>query len=102
MFGLRFGHDGQNFDGRAGNIIEHPDIVDPQLVLRAVQSPQSLDPATTGFLGPVLEMGFERGSHGGPNVRLQALKIVDSFWGEDDVERHSGQIVARFGGLLRD
>ena len=32
---------------------------------------------------------FSSGPHGGPNVRFQALKVVDGFRGEDDVERHS-------------
>jgi hypothetical protein len=32
-------------------------------------------------------MRFERSPHGGPDVRFQALKVVDGFRGEDDVER---------------
>jgi hypothetical protein len=82
----------------ARNIIEHPDVADPQPVLRPAQSSQSLDSATARFLGLVPEIRFERSSYSRPNVRFQALKIVDSFWGEDDVERHSGQIIARYAG----
>jgi hypothetical protein len=41
-------------------------------------------------------MGFERSAHGGPNMRFQSLKVFDRFWGENYVERHSGQIIARF------
>src|SRR5712692_3082391 len=96
--GLRFGHDRQNLDGRAGNIIEHPNFADAQPILRAEQSSQPLDATTARFLWLVSQMRFERSPHGRPNVGRQPSEVFDGFGGENDGERHSGQIIARFAG----
>jgi hypothetical protein len=60
------------------------------------QSSQSLDTAAADFVGLVPQVRFERSSHSSPNVRFDPLEVFDSFWGEDDVEGHSSQIIARF------
>src|SRR3990167_2314776 len=40
-----FGDDGEVFDRTLGNVIEHPDIVDAQTVLRLLHPAQALDAA---------------------------------------------------------
>jgi hypothetical protein len=82
--GLRFGHDRQNFDGRTRNIIEHPDIVNAQPILRPTQSSQPFDATATRFLRLVPQMRFERTSHRHPNVRRQPPEVFDGFRGKND------------------
>jgi len=60
MTRLRFGHYCQNLDGRTGHIVENPDIVYPQPILRTEQSSRSLDATAARSLGLVPQMRLER------------------------------------------
>src|SRR4029077_17567019 len=42
------------------------------------------------------QVRFECSSHGGPNIRREPSEVFGGFRGEDDGERHSGQIIAIF------
>lgn len=43
--------DGEDFDRRFCNVIEHPDVADSQPVLWLAQAPQPFDPALAKFCG---------------------------------------------------
>ena len=90
------GHYRQDLDGRAGHVVEHPNFVYPQSILWTEQSSQSLDAAAARLFGLVPQMCFERGPNGRPNTCRQPLEVFDSFGSKDDLERHSGQTIARF------
>src|SRR5207237_9725789 len=94
--GLRFGHYCQNLDGRAGHIVEDPNFVYPQPILWTEQSSQSLDATAARFLGLVTQMRFERSPDSRASICRQPPEVFDSFGSKDDLERHSGQIIARF------
>ena len=79
--------------------IEHPQITYPESVLRPRQAPQPLDSATTQRhrLVPevLLQRRLDRGALGG----LEPPEVLHRLRGEDDIEWHSGQIIARTSKL---
>src|SRR3981081_2871070 len=87
---LRFDHDRQNLDGRAGNIIEHTNLGHTEPILRSIESAESLDAAAPWLRGFMSQMRFEGCAYGTLNVCLQRLKVFDGLWSQDDVKTHSG------------
>ena len=47
--GFLFFDDREDFDCSLGNVIEHPDVVDPEAILRLPQPPEPLDATLAGF-----------------------------------------------------
>ncbi|MDH2342757.1 hypothetical protein [Bradyrhizobium sp. SSUT77] len=83
------------------NIVEYPDFAYAPPVLGPTQTPQFLDPAAADFLGLVPQMRFQCSSNGRADMCSQALEIFNCFWSKDDIESHSGQIIARITTLVK-
>jgi len=64
LLGLRLGHDGQDFDSRANDIIENADLTHAKPVLRLPHPAQALYATTTDLRRFVAQMGFKRGAYG--------------------------------------
>jgi hypothetical protein len=71
LLGLRLDDDREHFDICARNIIENPDLVYSQPVLRPGDTPQALDSALAHLGGFMAKMRFERFLDGGLRGRLQ-------------------------------
>jgi hypothetical protein len=46
-------------------------------------------------------MRFKSIAHARPNVGPQSPKILDRLWGQNDLEAHSGQIIAKIYGVSK-
>jgi hypothetical protein len=57
-FGLRDNR--EDLDLRFSNVIEHPDVANPQTVLRLTQAPESLDPTLADLRRLVRQMHVKR------------------------------------------
>jgi hypothetical protein len=92
-FALR--DDPEDFDGFVRDVIEHPDVAYPEAELRFCHPPQSLDPAPAhpGWL--VSQVGFQRIAELGTLLCGQRPKVFYCLRGENDLEPHSGQKIAR-------
>lgn len=92
---LRFADDGENFDRRLRNVIEHQDVVDSEAVLRATHAPQPLDAALADLRRSEPQVALERVSDPAADVRRERPEGPTGARGQDDLETHSGQIIAR-------
>jgi hypothetical protein len=85
---LRLGDDGKDFDRRFSNVIEHPDVANPQSVLWLAEAAQPLN-ATLADLGRfVFEVTVDRILDQRSVVARQPPKHLRGLWSQDDVERH--------------
>jgi hypothetical protein len=75
--------------------MEHPHITDPQPILRALHATKALDPAATDLRRLVTQVSFDGIAHLRPDVGSQRPQLIDGAGSQDDLERHSGQIIAR-------
>jgi hypothetical protein len=89
-FRLGFGDDGEDFDGRFCDVIEHPYLINPQSVLRLTEAFEPLDAASADFRGLVSQMALQRISHLTPDVSGKLSHRIDSAGRQDDVVAHSG------------
>ena len=71
---LGLGDDGEDFDRCFRNVIEHPDVVDPQAVLRTTQTPQPFDSTLAEFGRLEPEMALDRITNPGPDMRRETPK----------------------------
>ena len=90
--------DREDFDGCFCDVIEHPHLIYPEAILRPFQPTESLDTAAADFRGLVAEVTFDGVPHPAANVGLESLELPNRRWGQDDLEPHSGQIIARTCG----
>ncbi len=92
---LRLFDDREDFDGSRGDVIKHPDVVDPKAILRLTQTPKPLDSTLARFRRFEPEVTLERVPDFTPNASWQPLKPGAGVRGQHDLEAHSGQIIAR-------
>jgi hypothetical protein len=94
-----FGDDREDLDFRFCNVIKHPDVAYSETVLGLAQAPESFDSALADFGRLVLQVPLERLFDTGSNGHGQVLERGDGLRSQDDLEGHSGQIIARFLNL---
>ena len=90
--GLVLRDDGEDFDCRLRDVIEHPDLVNPEPVLWPIDTAQALDagPAQLGRLVAQVQLD------GVPDTRLEVgsngSQALDRLRGQDDLERHLARL----------
>ena len=67
--------------------------------MRFAQAPESLDAALAYLSGLVAEVRFDCVLNLSPPVRSQSLQRSRGLWGQNDLEAHSGQNIARLSPL---
>jgi hypothetical protein len=91
--GLR--DDGEDFDFCLCDVIEHPNLIRSQSILRLLEASEMLDPAPAHLRGLVAQVDLE----GIPDLRSvvgrQGTQSLSGARREDDLEPHSGQSIAR-------
>jgi hypothetical protein len=93
--GLRLADDGEDFDGRFRDVIEHPNVVDTQAVLGSTGAAEPLDATPADLLGFEAEVALQRVPDPAARVRRQRPQLLHGQRSQDDPIPHSGQIVAR-------
>jgi hypothetical protein len=63
--------------------------------LRLAQAAQPLDATAARFFRLVPQVGFEGVAQLGAQMRFEPLEILDGLRGQDNGERHYGQMIAR-------
>jgi hypothetical protein len=94
-FGLR--DDGEDLDLRFCNVIEHPDVSNSQVILRLAQPTKPFDAALTDLPGLVRQVHGRRLDDPGSHGHRQALERGNGARRKNDVECHSGYILAKIG-----
>ena len=89
--GLLLVDDREDFDRGLGNVIEHPDLVDSEAILRLTQTSEPLDAALARFRRLESEVTFEGVSDFAPDTRWQPLKCPAG----SGANRISNRILAR-------
>ena len=91
--GLR--DDGEDVDFCFCDVIEHPNLIHPQTILRPLKASKTLDPAPAHLGRFVAQVDLE----GIPDLRSvvgrQGTQLLSGARREDDLEPHSGQSIAR-------
>jgi hypothetical protein len=87
--GLALRDDREDFDVCLCNVIEHPDLVCPEPVLRPPQATQPLDAATTELGGLMAQVLLDGAPHTRSDVSAKFPKPCDRIWGEDDLKSNS-------------
>lgn len=93
-----FRDDGEDLDLRFCNVIKHPDVAHSEPVLGLAQTPESLESALADFGRFVREMQFEGRPDAGANRHREVLQRGRCLRSQNDLESHSGQIIARTSG----
>jgi hypothetical protein len=95
--GFRFGFrdDGEDLDRLACDVIEHPDVIHSEPVLRAAQPPEALNATLTDFGRFVTKMGFQRVSHPRSRISFELFERLNRAWRKHDLVAHSGYNIAR-------
>ena len=91
---LGFLDDREDLDRCFRNVIEHPDVADSQSELGQAQPPQPFDAALADLRRLVSQVPLDGVLDLGPKVRGQAPQRPHGRGRKDDLERHSGQIIA--------
>src|SRR4051812_12021010 len=99
--GVRLRDDRENLDLGLCNVIEHPDVSDPQAILRLAHPAEPLDPTLADFCRLVRQMYIERSYDARPKRHRQILERPCSSRRNNDRKCHSGQIPARFFGPVQ-
>ena len=90
--GLLLRDDGKDFDCRLRDVIENPDLVNPEPILRPIKASQALDPAPAQLGRLVAQVQLD----GVPDPRLRVSskgpQAVDGLRGQDDLERHLARL----------
>ena len=94
--GVRFRDDREDLDLRLCNVIEHPDVSDPQAILRLAHPPEPLDPTLADLCRLVRQVHVERLYDARPKRHRQILERPCSSRRKNDLKCHCGQILARF------
>jgi hypothetical protein len=90
----RLQEDRENVNFTSHDIIEHPDLSNPQPVLGLGQSAEPLDP-TLAHLGRLVpQMNFQGIPHLGSYVSVKMPEIVLRLRGQDDFVAHSDDTLA--------
>jgi len=84
--------DREDFDPCFCNVIEHPDLINPESVLWLLQAAQPLDAATTQLGRLVTQMSLDGASHPGSNVSAERSKLRDRCGSEDNLEPHLARL----------
>lgn len=92
---MLFRDDRKDFDACFRDVIEHPDLMNPEAILRPFDATEPLDAAAAHLRGLVTEVEFDRLTDPATDVRPEGLELPYRRGGEDDLEPHSGQIIAR-------
>ena len=87
-----FGDDREDLDLRFCNVIKHPDIADPEPVLRLGQAPKPLDATLADLRRLVREMELDRLGDPDPNWRSQPLDRRRCLWSHNDLKRHLARL----------
>jgi hypothetical protein len=91
--GLR--DDGEDVDFRFCDVIEHPNFIDSQPILRLLKTSEALDPAPAHLGGLVSQVDLEGVLDLRAVVGRQGTQLHSGARREDDLEPQSGQIIAR-------
>jgi len=92
---LGFRNDREDFDGFVGDIIEDPNFAHTKTKLWLAHTPEPLDPALAHLSGFVAKMRFDRVSDLGAPSCGQSPQCADGARGQNDLEPHFGQNLAR-------
>ncbi len=93
--GLLLGDDCKDFDRRFCNVIEHPHLPDAKSVLWPAESTKPLNAALADSAWFVSQVTFESVAHPCPIATGQPPEILGGLWCQDNLESHSGQMIAR-------
>jgi len=88
--GLLLFDDREDFDCGLGNVIEHPDLVDSEAILRLTQASEALDATLAGFRWLESEVTFESIPNLAADTRWQPKKLPAGRRRQHDLEPHSG------------
>jgi hypothetical protein len=98
--GLGFADDGENFDGRfVRDVIKHPEISDPQAILRLTQADEALDAALAPTGRLMAQVPFDRVANLRPMERGQIAQGRGGIWRQNHFIAHFGYYMASFGLL---
>ena len=86
--GLLLRDDGEDFNRRFGDVIEHPDLIHPKPILRPIQATQAPDAALAQLGRLVAQVQLD----GVPDTLLevgpQSSQALNRLRGQDYLERH--------------
>jgi hypothetical protein len=88
--GLR--DDGKDLDGRFGDVIVHPHLINPEAILGPIQPAEPLDAILAQPSRLVPQVPLDSVSHPSAYVRAQASQFLDSPRSEDDLEPHLARL----------
>src|SRR6185503_13947125 len=90
-----FRDDRKDLDRRLRDVIEHPDLLDPQPILGPINTAQALDTTLADSPGLEPQMPLNPIAHRRANMCRKSLELLDRRRSQDNAETHSGQILAR-------
>jgi hypothetical protein len=88
---LGFRDDCEDFEGFVRDVMEHPDLSDPEAELRFAHATKSLDAALACLSGLVAQVRFDRLLDLGTPVRSQDLRRPCASRGQNDLGSYTGQ-----------
>jgi hypothetical protein len=92
-FGLR--DDGEDLDFCFCDVIEHPNLIYAQSILRLLKASETLDPAPAHLCGLEAQVDLKGIPDLRPVVGRQGTQLLSGARREGDLEPHSGQSIAR-------
>jgi hypothetical protein len=95
LLGLLPRDDREDFNGFVPDVMEHPHFARAQAALGLRYDSQALDAALAHSRRFMSQMGFEGIARLRPRSSRQAAKRSSRLRGEDDLEPHSGQNLAK-------
>ena len=93
--GLLLRDDREDFDGFVPDVIEHPHFAYAEAVLRFVHASEPFYPALAHPLRLMAQMRFNGLADLGAQSSWQRSQVLPGLRGQDDLEAHSGQNLAR-------
>jgi hypothetical protein len=98
---FRFVNNREHFNPRPMNVIEYPNVADPEPVLGLRQASQPFDSGSARLLRLVSQVYLDSIANLHPKPGGQRFKVVHRLGRQNDLKRHSGQIIARISRLRK-